>query len=1116
MLRLNNIVKDYVMKDQESVHALKGVSVNFRRNEFVAILGPSGCGKTTLLNIIGGLDRYTSGDLIIQGVSTKDYKDGDWDTYRNHSIGFVFQSYNLIAHSNILSNVELALTISGIDKKERRERATKALETVGLKGMEKKKPNQLSGGQMQRVAIARALVNNPEILLADEPTGALDSETSVQIMDLLKEVAKDRLVIMVTHNPDLAEQYATRIVTMKDGLLTGDSNPYQGESDKERKAAQERVLESKGNKKQTSMSFATATGLSFFNLLSKLKRTILVSIAGSIGIIGVSAVLSVSNGVHMYIDDMQEDLISRYPVTISETAVDYTSLLEGLTSDQKREIVEFALDHEVGLDSLINYLMDKYKDITDVKTNDINDDLMMYLHDLEAKGYTHTIQNSYAIDVTNNIYTNWSRDFENTNDYYSLNGLTQMYISELRTVENFGEYATFVDLFTDFMKEIPDNKEYVLSQYDILAGTYPSSASDIVLVTDENQTLTDLIYAQMGYFNEKEFLNLARKAIEEHSDNPDPEKIKKYDEGYHHSFTFAEILNKKFKYYPHDEMYSYGTAREYEVIKFSPVIKSGSSSGIETDFKLHYEKATEQLEGTIALSNYEINCVFTHGDDFDESKPFSGTWKGDVKYASFSLDITLKFNDDNTVDVTFDIPTTYDKLADNQIEFLLADGDSTLIATYDENLDMMMGQLTMGSYTLDIPISRVGEHGESYLGEWVLSIPSVLDIYFGIDEEYVTTHLYNTVDTTTDIDKIQGFYYQACKNDTEGTEMHVSCILKKKKDVQFGCLQRGVYYTKDLSELYMKDAEHSKIIEKGDNNAYSLIQYIKTEQRDRFKAYVTYEYSSFAKGDMDNPKTGIKGYANCINSDLSSSITNLFSVRGTTALDANKSALRSLSGIAAKELPTESTVHKSFEFKKLPKTISIYPKDFDNKKKVTNYLTEWNEDKDITLSNGTVLSKDERQELTYTDTVELIISIINTMINIITIALVSFTSLALVVSCFMITVITYISTMERVKEIGIIRSLGGRKKDVSRLFIAECLIIGLASGLIGIGVTYIISLTLNVIIANVAVGVSQIANLPIWTAGIMVALSISLNVISGFIPARSASKQDPVIALRTE
>ena len=467
MLKLVNIVKDYPMKDQEPVHALKGLSINFRRNEFVAILGQSGCGKTTLLNIIGGLDRYTSGDLIIEGKSTKFYKDGDWDTYRNHSIGFVFQSYNLIPHQTIIKNVELALTIGGINKEERKERALKALEKVGLQGLEKKKPNQLSGGQMQRVAIARALINEPEILLADEPTGALDSETSIQIMDLLKEVAKDCLVIMVTHNPDLADAYANRIIRMKDGLTTSDNRPYSDEEEAlDHKKEIEKPIEksSKGNKKRSSMSFFTATGLSLSNLLSKLKRTILIAIAGSIGIIGVSSVLAVSFGVRNYIDDMQNDMISQYPLSIAETTVDYTSLMSGLMNDDKKTIVEFDKTDSVGLDSLINYLMDKYKDFTSVKTNDINDDLIEYIETMPPE-YIDSINKNYGLDMTNNIFTDWKRDDESESQLISLNGLTQMYISELRTVNGFSQYATFVDLFTDFMKEIPGDKDYILNQY---------------------------------------------------------------------------------------------------------------------------------------------------------------------------------------------------------------------------------------------------------------------------------------------------------------------------------------------------------------------------------------------------------------------------------------------------------------------------------------------------------------------------------------------------------------------------------------------------------------------------------------------------------------------------
>ena len=518
MLQIKDLVKDYVQKDIETVHALRGVNVDFRKNEFVAILGPSGCGKTTFLNIIGGLDRYTKGDLLIKGKSTKEYKDKDWDTYRNHSIGFVFQSYNLIPHQTILQNVALALTISGIDKKEREERAKHALAKVGLSKMIHKKPNQMSGGQMQRVAIARALVNNPEILLADEPTGALDSVTSVQVMDLLKEVAKDRLVIMVTHNPDLAEKYATRIINMFDGQITGDSNPYKikaHEYDEEMKEEQ-----SKG-KKYSQMKFFTAFGLSFSNLLSKLKRTMLVAIAGSIGIIGVSSVLAVSQGIKKYIASMQDDMLSSYPLQIAEEAVDYTSLMTGLQAQEVVEDVIFDKKTEVGLDSMITYLMDKYKDFTSVKTNDINVDLLAFIENapkeaVAAKNY------NYSIDVTNNIFTPFKKQKDGESQMMSLNGITQMYIATLRTVDGFEEYAQFVDLFTDFMKQLPDNDDYVIGsgQYKMLAGEYPKEAEDILLVVDpKKQTLTDIVLAQLGMYPQDEFLNIAKRAMAEN----DPE-----------------------------------------------------------------------------------------------------------------------------------------------------------------------------------------------------------------------------------------------------------------------------------------------------------------------------------------------------------------------------------------------------------------------------------------------------------------------------------------------------------------------------------------------------------------------------------------------------------------
>ena len=1045
MLKLVNITKDYVTKGVPTVHALKGLTINFRRNEFVAILGASGCGKTTLLNIVGGLDRYTSGDLIIEGKSTKDYTDRDWDTYRNHSVGFVFQSYNLIGHQSILRNVELALTISGVDKEERRARAANALKIVGLEGMEKKKPNQLSGGQMQRVAIARALVNDPEILLADEPTGALDSETSVQIMDLLKDVASDRLVIMVTHNPDLANQYANRIVTMKDGLITGDGNPYEGETSAQLKKAKEKKVTNKGKKEKTSMSFFTATGLSFFNLLSKLKRTILITIAGSIGIIGVSSVLAVSNGVNNYVHHMQDDMLSRYPLEVSETAIDYTTLMSGLASMNNKEISKFDIRTEVGLDSMINYLIDKYKDFTSVKTNDINEDLIEFIYESPEKDVA-AISEDYGLDMTNNIFTKWKRDDDTESKYVSLNGLTQMYISELRTVDGFAEYAMFVDLFTDFMKQIPGDKDYILSQYDLIGenSRYPENANEIVLVVDENQTLTDLVYAQMGFYNEREFLNIARKAIESHKENPDEEKLKEYT--YPEKYTIDDIIGKELLYEKHDDMWSYQTIANktaaFEVLvaipvtddQGHPVLDEHGDPIIQTHTiksALTHNSYTQSLEGDIYIDDMNYGSmanIVREGEPATGDNPFKGSWN--IMVAGVPL---FKF------------------------------------VYTDDQIDILSFNAATMSY---------------------VSILATPPCYYTLETRYT-----------------KGYMYSAFADESKCEKVKIAGILKKKKDVQFGCLDRGVYYTKDLTKKMMIDSKESQIVT---NKDYGIKAYIgsSAEVDKTYSAYVTYTYTSFKYGDK-NPIYDVPGIAKALNTDFSSSLSSMFSIMGSSNVDVDKSYLRSLSGIGTK-MDTDG----KYYFEDVPQSISIYPKNFASKKNITKHFDRWNSNEDIKLNTGKTVYSDERHELTYSDTIEIIVNVISTLINAITIALVAFTSLSLVVSCFMIAVITYISTMERVKEIGVIRSLGGRKKDISRLFIAECLIIGIASGIFGVATTYLLSLIFNLSI--IQFGVGNIANLPILTGLIMVGVSIVLNVLSGLIPAMRASSQDPVVALRTE
>ena len=1036
MLRLINITKDYVTKGVPTVHALRGISLNFRRKEFVAILGASGCGKTTTLNIIGGLDRYTDGDLVIEGRSTREYKDRDWDTYRNHSIGFVFQSYNLIMHQTILKNVELALTIGGVDRKERHERALKMLARVGLQGMEKKKPNQLSGGQMQRVAIARALINNPEILLADEPTGALDSETSVQIMDLLKEVASNCLVIMVTHNPDLAKAYANRIVTMSDGLVTSDSNPYEGEPESEREAAHANDVYSKGKKKNSSMSFFTATALSLSNLLSKVKRTALVAVAGSIGIIGVSAVLSVSNGVNTYINSMQGDMLSAYPLTIAEEAVDYTSLLSGLEGMDAARTIDFDITTSVGLDSMIKYLMKTYQNITSVKTNEINPDLIDFVVEAPEGSYTDIVYD-YGIDPTNNIFTAYSRHTGDEPEMFSLNGLTQMYISELKTIKGFGQYAAFVDLFTNFMKEVPGNEEYVLRQYDLLGenSRFATAEDEIMLVVDENQTLTDLVFAQLGYYSETDFYNLAMRAIEENQEEPDPEVLAKYD--YPESFTYDELLGKKLVYYPHDSMWTYETV-ERTYLTFTTYMKKSATEYYTLDFKVYHHQASDTLEGKIIVDkklSLDVSMPRKEGTSpEDPAKTYTGEWE--------------------------------------------LNGDS------------------LGYEGFRIPF-RVGADGVVYISGQASGA-------YG-----------------TSVEEIKGYSYPAIAKDTwaNKTELKVVGLLKPKADVQFGCLKRGVYYTRAFAKKMIDDSLNSQIVTNQEHGIESHIQSYLTSFSDdveAYKAYVTYPYTSWA--DQDHPVLIDDGRAIALNSDTAHALAAMFAPTSSSNLEKDIASLRALAGLKTATIADESGVVTGYSFERMPMKLSIYLDDFAQKDKLTHHLDTWNQDGNITLHKGTpqekILTHDERAELTYTDTIGMIITVVNYLIQAITIALILFVSLALVVSCFMIAVITYISTMERVKEIGVIRSLGGRKLDVSRLFIAECLITGLSSGVIGIGVTYVICIIANIVVAQF--GISNIAILlPLMALG-MIGLSVLLNVLSGLIPSMHASNQDPVKALRTE
>ncbi len=917
ILKLVNIKKDYpVVGNNEPVHALKGINISFRTNEFVSILGPSGCGKTTLLNIIGGLDKYSDGDLIISSRSTKQFTDRDWDVYRNHRIGFIFQSYNLIPHQTILGNVELALTIAGMSKKERIEKAKRALDKVGLANQYDKHPNQLSGGQCQRVAIARALVNEPEILLADEPTGALDTVTSQQIMDLIAEISKEKLVIMVTHNPDIAEKYSSRIIRLLDGKVIDDSNPFK------EKIIPSKKIEIKNEKAK--MSFFTAFRLSLRNLVSKLKRTILVCIAGSIGIVGVSTVLAVSSGVHNYIESMQDDMLSGNPVTISEVAYDLNNMISDMSSvEQTKIVVENGF---VNVNSLVEYLIKQSQKMSSFRVeNEIKEEYIEYLKNMPKESYA-AMNFDYGLDISNNIFTDWKYDGTSQSESMSVAGITKMYTSVLEDTE-YSSYSSYISQLNVAISQAPNNNDYILSQYDLLDGKIATNEDEIMVVINKNNQLTDVVLAQLGYYTQKEFINIVFKATEDDAYNKEYDKTK---------FSFDEILNREFRWYPNDSI---------------------------------FKKDPNMLDYLNAYNPF--SCV-AYENDIDNNK------KDDK--------MTLK----------------------------------------------------------------------------------------------------------------------------------VVGILQPKENISFGCLQAGFYYTEAFTQKMIGINKNSEIIqyyneinENSENPIDSITSGLSTgipgmETPIPIDMGVTFNYRY--KYNDDTPFKDVKGYLGSeTNTSLFASLMqSLMPSPGDSGSDTDNSTSNKFYSISLRQLGGND----------LPNFIAIYPIDFDNKDLVTHYLDEWN-DENVKIFDNNNQELIDRKKITYSDNLELVINMINTMINIITWALVVFTALSLVVSTVMIGIITYVSVVERIKEIGVIRSLGGRKKDVSALFIAETFIIGLASGLMGIAITLIFSLIINVIVGQLS-GIYTIAALQFKDAIIMIIVSIILTLISGVFPARAAARKDPVEALRIE
>lgn len=867
MLQLKNITKNYLSGDNE-VQALKGINIEFRENEFVSILGQSGCGKTTLLNIIGGLDRYTSGDLIINGKSTKEFKDKDWDIYRNHSVGFVFQSYNLIPHQTVLANVELALTISGVGKSERKRRAIEALQKVGLGDQLNKKPNQMSGGQMQRVAIARALVNDPDILLADEPTGALDSKTSVQVMEILKEISKDRLIIMVTHNPELAKKYSSRIVKLLDGKIIDDSNPYKSSEEDVKKARNKKDKSGKA-----SMKFTTAVRLSLNNLMTKKGRTFLTSFAGSIGIIGIALILSLSHGMQSYINRVEEDTLSSYPLTIQEASIDVTSMLEAMMGNGEKEEHN---DNKIYSRPIVNNILETVS--TKLQTNNL-EEFKKYLEsgDTNIKDYINAIQYEYNLNL--NIYKqNEDKTYQQVNPSKVFDELGFGEMMESRQSASSMMSGSMAMTQTDVWTEMLDNQNLLQSQYDVLAGNWPTKYNEVVLIVDENNEVSDYTLYSLGIKDIKE-LNESMKKIK------NKEKV---EAGESESYSYDDLLNYKFK-------------------------------------------------------------ILLNTDYYKES---GNTWQ----------DMS---NDDE----------------------------------YMKNVVDNAEEITI------VGIIKPNEENVSSSGAGMIGYTKEL-------KEYV-------------INKI---------NETE--------IVKEQKENPNINVFTGIEFPENQNSSF----DYSQLTD---------------EQRMYMATLSEAELAELMKNYAEN---------------------------STATYDSNLSTL----GVVDLNKPS---------------TINIYPKDFESKDMITTRISEYN---DKQTNDGK-----EENVITYTDIVGVMMSSVSTIINVISYVLIAFVGISLVVSSIMIGIITYISVLERTKEIGILRSIGASKKDVSRVFNAETLIIGLVAGLIGIVVTLLLNIPINMIIKSI-VGISNISKLPTAGAIILVVISVGLTMIAGLIPARFAAKRDPVEALRTE
>ena len=1087
MLQLKNVSKSYTTGNFTQ-RALDNVTISFRDNEFVAILGPSGSGKTTLLNIVGGLDHYDSGDLVIEGISTKQFKDRDWDAYRNNRIGFVFQSYNLIPHQTVLSNVELALTLSGVSREERRARAKEALERVGLGEHIDKKPAQMSGGQMQRVAIARALINDPEILLADEPTGALDSKTSVQIMDLLTEIADDRLVVMVTHNPELAEEYATRIVNLADGNITHDTNPYNP-SQEEVAAAHAKPT------RRTSMSFLTALSLSANNLMTKKGRTLMTAIAGSIGIIGIAAILALANGVNNYIKTVEEETLSVYPLQIMSTGFDFTTMLAGMggSDDDSGSSGGSSIQEEVS-GELEEGHIGEARMITRMFASFGNNDLAslkQYLDsgDSDIDKYASSVFYQYA--VTPQIF-----DVDTSSGVRQLNpdkSFTSLGIGSGSSTNSLMSMSMSTDVFSEMSKN-----DVILSQYDVKAGHWPEKENEVVLVLSRTGRINDFLSYVLGLRNPDELQDMVKKFTNEEEVEVSDELI---------DVTYDDILGMKFKlvkapdYYRYDEefgvwvdksgdeAYLKNVVDAAEEIEIAGIVQPKSdANALALTMGMYYTSdlvdhiVNEAAQSQIVkdqLANPKID-VFS-GKSFDEEEKEKG--------GNFDMSSMFTIDEDAMASIL-----KFDASAFDMSSLDFSSLDLSSVEVDESSMSDMSGMSDLSK--LKLPEVSEEDLAAMFPNFDLAEVVSKVDIKFKDDGEAVGDLVNGFalwVATHPGADLKQYFETSEGKSKLNAAIAALDVDRIEKQAIKELARQLGTTsdnvgsaITERIMEYYGEELISSMQDELGDTIVSYMSTYIMAISTTLANQMGT-AMGGLSSAFQFDPEAFAKAFKfNMSEEDLADLLTSMMRVE-EHSYDNNLKKL----GYADFNKPSE---------------ISIYPKDFESKEKIIEILDGYND---------RMREVDEDKVISYTDLVGTLMKSVTTIVNMISTVLIAFVAISLIVSSIMIGVITYISVLERKKEIGILRSIGASKRDVSHVFNAETVIEGLIAGLLGVGVTALGCIPANIIVYQIY-EVPNVALLPVDAACILVLISVVLTFVAGLIPSGSASRKDPVEALRSE